>query len=73
MHTLFICMSAFAESTNNLYGLWKYTALLVICKNLNNTLMNPTDVGMSSLFLTVKSKYAEYSVKNVFQSNIFAS
>ena len=56
MHTLLICLSAFAESTNYLYGLWIYMALLVICENLNNTLIKPTDVGMSNLFLIVKSK-----------------
>ena len=35
-------------------------ALLVIyVKNLNNTLIKPTDEGMSNLFLIVKSKFAE--------------
>ena len=59
MHTLLICISAYAESTNYLYGVWRYRYDLIYVKNLNNTLRKPTDVGMSNLFLIVKSENAE--------------
>ena len=59
MHALLICMSAFAESTNYLYILWRYRHKLLYVKNLNNTLRNPTDFGMSNYFLIVKSENAE--------------
>ena len=39
---------------------------LLYVKNLSNTLIKPTDVGMSNLFLIVKSKFAEYAVKMCF-------
>ena len=38
---------------------------LLYVRNLNNTLRNSTVVGMSNLFLKVKSENAEYSVKSV--------
>ena len=59
MHTLLICMSAFAETTNYLYGLGDIQPDLLYVKNLNKTFRKPTDVGMSNLFLIVKSKNAE--------------
>ena len=52
-------MSAYAESTHYLYELVDVQHYLLYAKNLNNTLMKPTDVGMSNLFLIVKSKYTE--------------
>ena len=58
MHTLLICVSAFAESTNYLYGLGDIRHYLLYVKSLNNILMKPTDVGISHLFLIVKSKFA---------------
>ena len=39
---------------------------LLYVKNLNNTLRNPTDLGMSKLFLIVKSENDELSVKRCF-------
>ena len=32
VQSLLICMSVFVESTYDLYGLWRYTALRVICE-----------------------------------------
>ena len=43
---------------------------LLYVKNLNNTLMKPTNVGMSNLFLIVKSKFAEKSVKMCFNQTL---
>ena len=46
MHTLLICMSEFAESTNYLYGLciWHY---LLYGESLNNTLIKPIHLSVN--------------------------
>ena len=43
---------------------------LLYVNNLNNTLRKPTDVGMSNLFLIVKSENAEYSAKKCFKRTL---
>ena len=43
---------------------------LLYVKNLNNTLRKPTNVGMSTLFLIVKSKNTEESVKRCFNRTL---
>ena len=43
---------------------------LLYVNNLNNTLRKPTDVGMSNLFLIVKSKNAKSSAKKCFKRTL---
>ena len=43
---------------------------MLYVKNLNNTLRKPTDVGMSNLFLIVKSENAELYVKRLFNRTL---
>ena len=42
-----ICMSAFAELTNYLYGIWRYGMTCFICEKSQQYVEKPTDVGMS--------------------------
>ena len=44
--------------------------VLLYVKNLNNTLRKPTDVGMSNIFLIVKSENDEKSVKRCFKRTL---
>ena len=44
---------------------------LLYGKNLNNTLRKPTDVGMSNLFLIVKSEMLNSLLKSVSLEHFF--
>ena len=50
------------------FGVIRHDLLYV--KKLSNMLSKPTDVGMSNLFLIVKSKYSEWSVKRCFNRTL---
>ena len=59
MHTLLICMSAFADQLIICMDFGDIRHDLLYLKNLNDTLRKSTDVGMSNLFLIVKSENAK--------------
>ena len=59
MHTLLICMSVFVESTYDLYGLWRYTALLVICEKTERFINKTHLCGHVKFIFDSQSKFAE--------------
>ena len=63
MHTLLIWMSAFTESTNYLYGIWRYMAWLVICEKSEKYVEKTHWCWYVKLILIVKSKNTKQSVK----------